>query len=283
MKGNRLIAPGTDGFRDRVFTVIFEHRTAAGRNFDIALMVAIFASMVAVMLESVASIRELYGFELRVAEWFFTILFAIEYVLRLVAVSRPLRYATSFFGVIDLLAVLPAFVALIFPGSQALSVVRGLRLLRAFRILKLARFVHEADTLLDALNASKPKILVFLGSVVTIVSILASVMYVVEGEEAGFTSIPRSMYWAIVTLTTVGYGDIAPKTVLGQTIAALVMVLGYAIIAVPTGIVSVNLSEASRRQRLQNWVPPEGCTGRCDGRHDADAAFCKHCGVELIR
>ncbi len=275
-----LAPPGKGGLRDTLFEVIFEHDTQAGRNFDIALLVAILGSMLAVMLESVASIRELYGEELRIVEWVLTALFTIEYVLRLVSVSRPVRYAASFFGIIDLLSVIPTFLALVVPGSQALAVVRGLRLLRVFRILKLARFVRESDTLLAALRGSQIKIMVFLGSVLTIVSILATIMYIVEGEEAGFTSIPRSMYWAIVTLTTVGYGDIAPKTVFGQTIAALVMILGYAIIAVPTGIVSVNLAEASKRAR-SDGVRPEPCTGVCNGRHDADANFCKHCGAKL--
>lgn len=276
-----LAPPGKGDARDQLFKIIFEHDTAAGRNFDIGLLLAILGSMLAVMLESVASIRSVYGFELRIAEWFFTVVFTIEYVLRLWSVSRPIRYATSFFGVIDLLSIIPTFLALVVPGSHALAVVRGLRLLRVFRILKLARFVRESDTLLAALRGSRIKILVFLGSVLTIVSVLATLMYIVEGEESGFTSIPRAMYWAIVTLTTVGYGDIAPKTVIGQTIAALVMILGYAIIAVPTGIVSVNLAEASKRERRRDWIRPEPCTGVCNERHDDDAVFCKHCGARL--
>lgn len=282
-KANVIAPVGKGDFRDTLYVVIFEHHTPAGRNFDIALLIAILGSVFVVMLESVASIRDAYGLELRVVEWVFTALFSVEYILRLLSVARPLCYVRSFFGVIDVLSVLPTFVALVIPGSQALTVVRALRLLRVFRILKLARFVREADTLLAALRASRVKILVFLGSILTVVSILASVMYLVEGEEAGFTSIPRAMYWAIVTMTTVGYGDIAPKTVLGQAIAALVMILGYSVLAVPTGIVSVSLSDASRRGslRLSDRVRPQPCTGECHDRFDDDARFCKHCGAEL--
>ncbi|MEO1174414.1 MAG: ion transporter [Myxococcota bacterium] len=270
---------GKGDIRDTLYVVIFEHDTRAGKAFDIALLIAILGSMLAVMLESVASIRENYGGALLVTEWIFTGMFTLEYALRLFSVSRPFRYATSFFGVIDLLSVLPTFLAFLVPGSQALTIVRALRLLRVFRVLKLARFVREADTLLNALKASRVKILVFLGFILTFISILASIMYLVEGEEGGFTSIPRAMYWAVVTMTTVGYGDIAPKTVIGQAIAALVMILGYGIIAVPTGIVSVSLNEVTKAA-FRRRAP--GCSEQCTDVHDVDAKFCKHCGATLL-
>lgn len=273
------LAPvGKGDFRDTLYHVIFEHDTRAGRVFDIGLFLAILGSVLAVTLESVTSIRENYGTALLVTEWIFTAMFTLEYMLRLIAVSRPLRYAASFFGIIDLLSVLPTFLAFVIPGSQALTIVRALRLLRIFRVLKLARFVREADTLIYALKASRVKILVFLGFILTFISILASIMYLVEGEEGGFTSIPRAMYWAVVTMTTVGYGDIAPKTVIGQAIAALVMILGYGIIAVPTGIVSVSLNQATRSTFRTR---PPGCTEECPEVHDIDAKFCKRCGVPL--
>lgn len=279
--GGSIEAVGKGDVRDTLYAVIFEHTTRAGRNFDVALLIAILGSVTVVILESVTSIREDYGLPLRVIEWSFTGLFCVEYVLRLLCVRHPWRYATSFFGTIDLLAVVPSFVAFVFPGSQALASVRAMRLLRVFRILKLARFVREADTLVSALRASQVKIFVFLGSVLTVVLVLASVMYVVEGEDAGFTSIPRSMYWAIVTMTTVGYGDIAPKTVVGQTIASLMMVLGYSILAVPTGIVSVNLSDAARKGARRTQLRPKSCTGECQDRFEDHARFCKFCGAHL--
>lgn len=276
---SRLAPVGKGGFRDRLYVVIFEHDTKAGQYFDIALLLAILGSMLAVMLESVRSIRESYGGALTATEWVFTTLFAFEYLLRLYSVNRPFRYATSFFGGIDLLSILPAFVAWVVPGTHTLSVVRALRLLRVFRILKLARFVREADTLLAALRASRVKIAVFLGFILTFVSILASLMYLVEGESAGFTSIPRAMYWAIVTMTTVGYGDIAPKTVVGQIIAAMVMILGYSIIAVPTGIVSVNMKNTepgSRSDRPDSDQRPSPGT-------ETQEQVCEYCGRAFER
>lgn len=227
------------------------------------------------MLESVAAIRREYGGVLRVVEWAITIAFTIEYVLRLVAVDRPWRHARSFFGVVDLLAIVPSYLALVVPEAQSLMVIRSLRLLRVFRILKLAQFLGEAQLLAQALRASRRKITVFLGSIVTIVVIVGALMYVIEGEEHGFTSIPTSMYWAIVTMTTVGYGDIAPRTPLGQLLAALLMILGYGIIAVPTGIVSVELANAGRAVSRQA-CPACGAEG-----HDVDATHCKYCGARL--
>jgi voltage-gated potassium channel len=262
-------------FRARLHEVIFEADTRAGKAFDIALMVVIFVSVVTVMLDSVSVIRQQHSRLLFGMEWFFTILFTIEYVLRLSCIGRPARYATSFFGVIDLLAILPTYLSLIFPGTQYLVVIRILRVLRVFRVLKLAQFIAEADTLLTALRASRHKIIVFIFTVFTLVVIFGSLMYLVEGESAGFTSIPRGIYWAVVTLTTVGYGDISPKSAVGQAIASIVMVLGFAIIAVPTGIVTAELVRADRP------VSTQACP-QCSGEgHAFGARYCKDCGAAL--
>lgn len=255
--------------------MIFEADTPAGRGFDIGLLVAILVSVVAVMLESVADIRREYGGGLRAVEWILTVLFTLEYGLRLLAVDHPWRYARSFLGLVDLLAVVPTYLALVVPEVHALMVIRAIRLLRVFRILKLSRFLGEAQLLLTALRASQRKITVFLGAIVTVVVIVGTLMYVIEGEAHGFTSIPTSMYWAVVTMTTVGYGDIAPRTALGQLLAALLMILGYGIIAVPTGIVSVELAHASRT------VSGQACPACGAEGHDADATHCKYCGAGL--
>jgi len=262
-------------WRERLHEVIFEADTPAGRFFDLALLVAIALSVAAVLLESVAAIREQYGPTLRIVEWALTIGFTVEYVLRLVAVDRPWRYAVSFYGIIDLLAILPTYLALLVPVTQPLMVIRGIRLLRVFRVLKAAQFLREAELLLTALRASRRKITVFLGGILTVALIMGTLMYVVEGEAHGFTSIPRSLYWAIVTMTTVGYGDIAPRTPLGQLLAAALMILGYSIIAVPTGIVSAELMQAARP------VSRQACPGCGAEGHDVDAAHCKYCGARL--
>lgn len=264
--------------RTRLYRVIFEAETPAGRAFDVALIWLIGASVLTVMLESVASIRQEHGALLRGLEWGFTALFTVEYLLRLSSVPRPLRYATSFFGVVDLVAVLPTYLGLFLPGSQALLSVRILRLLRVFRVLKLAQHVDEAGQLVRALRAARHKITVFLTAVMTLVVILGSLVYLVEGAENGFTSIPRSVYWAIVTITTVGYGDIAPQTTIGQILASVAMITGYAIIAVPTGIVTVELERASREAA----APTTRTCAQClhEG-HDADARHCKMCGATL--
>ncbi|AKF10427.1 ion transporter [Sandaracinus amylolyticus] len=268
--------PGGEGLRERAFEVVFESDTPAGRAFDTALLVAIFASVVAVLLESVPSFRARWGDALRASEWAFTILFAIEYVLRLAIVRQPLRYATSFFGLVDLLAILPTLVSLLVPGAQSLLVIRVVRLLRVFRVLKLASFTVEAAVLSRALRASRQKITVFIGAILSTVVIAGALMYLVEGDAAGFDSIPRGMYWAIVTLTTVGYGDISPRTPIGQAIASVLMIGGYGVIAVPTGIVSVELANATRA-----GLSPEACPGCGLEGHDADAGFCKRCGTRL--
>ena len=266
----------TPGWRQRLHEVIFEADTPAGKAFDVALLVAIVLSVVAVSLESVASIRARYGAPLRALEWVFTLLFTLEYGLRLLCVGKPLRYARSFFGLVDVLAIMPSYLSLVIAGTQSLIVIRALRLLRVFRVLKLAHFVGESRMLLTALRESSRKITVFLGTVLTLVVIIGSLMYLIEGEAHGFTSIPQSMYWAIVTLTTVGYGDIAPSTVVGKLLASMVMILGYGIIAVPTGIVTVELAQASRTA-----VSTQACQECGVEGHDADARFCKACGASL--
>ena len=264
------------GWRAKVHEVIFETDTPAGKLFDVALIITILISVVVVSLESVPEIRLRYGAELRAAEWVITILFTIEYILRLLCVERPLSYATSFFGIVDLLAILPTYISLLVPGTQALTVVRVLRLLRVFRVLKLVQYVSEARTLNSALKASWKKIFVFLFAVLMVVVIVGSLMYLIEGPGHGFDSIPRAIYWAVVTLTTVGYGDIAPGTPLGQFLAMCVMILGYGIIAVPTGIVTRELVRAD-----QGSFSGRSCQVCSAEGHDADASHCKYCGSEL--
>ena len=261
--------------RARAAEVIFGHDTRAGKAFDVALILAILASVCVVMLETVQSLHADLGPVLRAAEWFFTILFTLEYAARLWCAPRPGRYARSFFGVVDLVSILPTYLSLLLPGAQALLVVRSLRLLRVFRVLKLGEYTSEATSLRHALARSRQKITVFLAVVLTLVLVLGSLMYLVEGPANGFTSIPRSVYWAIVTLTTVGYGDITPHTVAGQVLASVVMILGYGIIAVPTGIVTVELGRGS-------GVSPARDCRRCGlAGHEVDARYCRRCGEAL--
>ena len=267
--------PPASGWRHRLHEIVFEADTPAGRIFDLALLTAILLSILTVVLESVPDIRRQHGGVLRAVEWTFTVLFTVEYIVRLISVTRPARYAVSFFGVVDLLAFLPGYLALVVPEAQSFMVIRAVRLLRVFRILKLGRFLEDADLLVRALKASRWKITVFFGSLVTIVLIMGTLMYLIEGEEHGFTSIPQGMYWAVVTMTTVGYGDVVPRTVLGRMLATLVMILGYAIIAVPTGIVSVELAQATHP------VTTQACLACGRQGHDADASHCKYCGSTL--
>jgi voltage-gated potassium channel len=264
-------------WRQRLHTVIFEADTRAGRAFDVALIVCILASIAVVMLESVATIGARWQRELFAAELVFTVLFTVEYALRLIALRQPLAYARSPLGIIDLLAIAPTWLSLVLPGAHFFLTVRVLRLLRIFRILKLREYLSEAAVITSALRASRRKIAVFLYSVMTLVVLIGAAMYMVEGPENGFTDIPISMYWAIVTLTTVGYGDLSPKTGLGKLLASVVMVLGYAIIAVPTGIVTSELT-ASRYRGGQSRQACPSC-GR-EG-HDDDAKHCKFCGSAL--
>jgi len=264
--------------RQKLHEIIFEADTRSGKIFDIVLLWAIFLSVIIVMMDSVETLSDQYKSAFFIAEWFFTILFTIEYVLRLLLVKQPLKYAFSFYGLVDLLSILPSYLGLWYGGSQELGVIRILRFLRIFRVLKLFSFLKEAQVVRDALRASRQKIIVFLFAVLAIVTVLGTVMYLIESPEDGFTSIPRSIYWAIVTLTTVGYGDIYPVTVLGQTLASIVMILGYAIIAVPTGIVTSELTSAKFKEVDMNTQVCQNCAA--EGHHD-DAKFCDQCGAEL--
>jgi voltage-gated potassium channel len=239
-------------------------------------LIAILASILAVMLESVARLREQAGPALHAAEWLFTLLFTAEYVARLVVVERPARYARSFFGLVDLASILPTYLSLLFPGSQSLLVIRGLRLLRIFRVFKLGRFLGEQNLLMTSLRRGSTKIYVFLATVLILDLILGAAMYVIEGPERGFTSIPVAMYWAIVTTTTVGYGDIAPATPLGQVLASVAMLLGYSILAVPTGIVTAEIVDAARLPQNSRTCPHCMSEG-----HLLQARFCRECGGRL--
>lgn len=263
--------------RQRLYEIVFEADTPAGKAFDVALLILITLSILVVMLESITSYRMAYGELFRQLEWIFTILFTIEYLLRLYVTKNARAYATSFFGVVDLLAILPTYLSLFAIGSQQLIIIRALRLIRIFRIFKLGHFLNEGNTIVRALRASRTKIAVFLTFVLLMVLIIGSVMYVVEGSvNEGFSDIPRSIYWAIVTLTTVGYGDITPITPVGQFLSAAVMILGYAIIAVPTGIVSAEMVSQGRKIHTTQVCPHCHREG-----HDVDAVFCKYCGGEL--
>jgi len=262
--------------RRRVHDIVFEADTHAGRIFDVVLLLSILASVAIVLIESVQDVQARYFRTLYLLEWFFTVLFTIEFGLRLYAVRRPWRYVRSFYGVVDLLAILPTYVSLLIPGAQALSVVRILRLLRVFRILKLASYLNESAELWRALILSRRKITIFLLTVSTIVVIVGSLMHLVEGPDSGFTDIPTSVYWAVVTLTTVGYGDIAPITPLGRFLAVLVMLMGYGVIAVPTGIVTAELSRGVRDPVTNTACADCGAEG-----HRPDAIFCRRCGAKL--
>ncbi len=263
--------------RERVHEVVFEADTFSGRAFDLLLLWSILLSTAVVLIESVGFYQERYGQILYYAEWTFTIGFTIEYLVRLWCVRSAIGYARSFYGIVDLLAILPTYLSLILPGAQPLMVVRALRLLRIFRILKMGHFVTQGESLIRALKASAVKITVFLFAVITFVLILGATMYLIEGQDnPGFDSIPKSMYWAVVTLTTVGYGDITPKSTLGQFFASLVMVTGYAIIAIPTGIVSVEIAKAVSAELTTQHCPTCSREG-----HDRDATHCKYCGAEL--
>ena len=261
--------------RERLHEVVFEADTPAGKAFDVVLLLLIVASVAAICVESVPEIGRRHGALLRSLEWVFTALFTLEYVVRLWCVRRPAAYARSFFGLIDLAAILPAYLTLVFVNAHSLATVRVLRLVRVFRILKLVQFLGEASVLRAALRASLPKITVFLLAVACMVVVIGSAMYVIEDGRNGFDSIPRSIYWAIVTLTTVGYGDIAPQTVLGQTTASFVMLLGYGILAVPTGIVSAEMVRRPPRLSTQHCAQC-GAEGHAD-----DAKFCRRCASVL--
>jgi len=275
--------PKNPGLRRTIFEIIFQHHTPAGKFFDVALLWAILLSVLVVMLESVSSLNSNYGNYFKIAEWVFTILFTLEYFLRIFSTLNPKKYIFSFFGLVDLLSILPAYIAIFFSGGQYFAVIRGLRLLRTFRILKMSQYLGEAEVLMRALKASRAKIIVFLFAVLSLVTIIGAIMHLLEGPESGFTSIPKSVYWAIVTLTTVGYGDIAPQSIAGQTLAAFVMIMGYAIIAVPTGIVSVEMSQAFNNKEEVNKDKISGCeeANHQKDAHEKDAKYCKYCGKIL--
>jgi voltage-gated potassium channel len=265
------------GWRSRLHEVIFESNTNAGKAFDITLLLCILASIAIVMFDSIDAWHERYGDIFYIIEWSFTILFTIEYILRLISVKQPLLYAFSFLGLIDLLSIVPMYLSLFFAGTQSLLVLRALRLLRIFRIFKLTHFLTEMNFLGAAIRSSMKKISIFMLVVFALVVILGSIMYLVEKEENGFTSIPDSIYWAIVTITTVGYGDIAPVTATGKFIASIIMLIGYGIIAVPTGIITSEMVNRGRERQSKHQACP-GC-GR-EG-HEANATYCKFCGEKL--
>ena len=261
--------------KDKLYKVIFKSDTPAGKGFDVLLIISILLSVIVVFLDSVEFYNNKYGNILYMMEWTFTILFTIEYFLRIYCIRKPVIYIKSFFGMIDLLSIIPTYISIFVPASRYLSVIRILRVLRIFRVLKLILYIGEANLLMDALVSSRRKITIFLFFIFTLVTIIGSVMYLVEGEANGFTSIPRSIYWAVVTITTVGYGDISPQTAIGQALASLAMIMGYATIAIPTGIISAEYS--NMKQKFNNIV----CSDCGNEDHEDDAKFCKTCGIVL--
>lgn len=265
--------------RELIYEIIFGSETKSGKRFDIVLLIVICISVLAVMLDSVSSIQAKYGKALFIIEWIVTILFTIEYVLRIYSARNQTKYVLSFYGIIDLLSILPTYLALFLAGAQYLVVIRILRILRVFRILKLARYLNASQLLVLSLKEARHKIVVFIEVVLTIVVVMGALMYLIEGPDHGFTSIPRGIYWAIVTLTTVGYGDISPDTTLGQFLASFIMILGYAIIAVPTGIISVEMAKVSQQYGLEK--AEKKCPDCHESGHDEDADYCKYCGKKL--
>lgn len=271
------VAPAaSSGWRARWFHIIFSHDDAPGRVFDLILIAAILSSIVITVLDTVADLHLHYARLFYVLEWVFTLIFTAEYVMRLLVIARPRRYALSFFGLIDLLAVLPTYLSLVFTGSQYLMVVRAVRILRIFRVLKLTRYVGEADMLWSTLMRARRKIFVFISTILTLVLIFGALMYLIEGPENGFSSIPRAMYWAVITMTTVGFGDITPHTTLGQILTSLIMLVGYSIIAVPTGIFAAELAAGIRDARQR-----QACAHCQMKGHQADAQYCRGCGAVL--
>ncbi|WP_461630543.1 ion transporter [Labilibaculum euxinus] len=262
--------------KDRLYEIIFEADTKSGKIFDIALLIVIILSILLVVLESVPSIERDYHDVLKLSEWLITGIFSLEYMLRIWIVQKPKAYIFSFYGIIDLLSVLPSYLGLVIVGTHGFMVIRALRLLRIFRILKLNRYIKEGAIIVRALRQSRIKISVFLFAVLTMVIIIGTIMYLIEGGENGFTSIPRGIYWAVVTLTTVGYGDISPTTSLGQFFASFVMIIGYAIIAVPTGIVTVELSKQNSKD-----ASTQVCPNCLADNHTEDALYCNQCGKKL--
>ncbi|MEZ9625034.1 ion transporter [Aliivibrio fischeri] len=262
--------------KHHLYTIIFGTHTKGGRRFDIALIILILLSQATLILDSISSVRLQYGEVLWKLEYLFTAIFTLEYVLRLYCSPRPSSYAKSFYGIIDLLAILPTYLALFFPSASYIAIIRLLRVMRIFRILKLVRYLQDSNILLRSLLMAKRKILIFFSTVAILVSVFGSLMFVIEGPENGFTSIPQSIYWAIVTITTVGYGDLVPHTPLGKAIASLTMLLGYSILAVPTGIITAELN-----QEMNTHRDLVRCPNCLKGGHESDAIHCKHCGSRL--
>jgi voltage-gated potassium channel len=262
--------------------IIFESDTPAGKRFDIALLVTILFSVLVVMLDSIPAVKASIGAFLKVIEWIVTGLFTLEYLLRVWTIGRPIKYITSFYGIVDLVAVLPTYLSLILAGSQYLIIIRFIRMLRIFRVLKLGRFLAASNVLVIAMKESRHKIIVFLEVILTIVVIVGAFMYLIEGPESGFTSIPVSIYWAIVTITTVGYGDISPVTPVGQIIASVIMIIGYAIIAVPTGIITMEMSKAQQVQKKQAAFEVF-CWSCGETSHEQGSSYCRKCGAKLSK
>jgi len=261
--------------KKKLYEIIFEADTFAGKLFDIILLIVIIFSISLVMLESIDSINAKYNSLFNYSEWIITTLFSIEYIARIWLLKKPFKYIFSFYGIIDFLSIIPSFLAIFYIGANSLSVIRGLRLLRVFRILKLSRYSSEGKILIDALVESRQKLSVFLFGVLIVVILIGAIMYIVEGPENGFTSIPESIYWAIVTITTVGYGDMAPHTYLGKFISSALMLFGFAIIAIPTGIVTVNIRKKNKK------ITTQVCPNCLAEGHDPDSVYCKYCGEKL--
>jgi len=273
---SKILKKIPENWRDQLYGIIFKSDTFYGKRFDFVLLVMILMSVAVVMLESVKKFSADYGSLFSTFEWFFSILFTVEYIARIVAARKPLRYIFSFMGIIDLISLSPVYISIFFDGAHYLFVIRTIRLLRVFRIMKLVRYVKEADMLFRALKESRYKITVFLGAVLSTVTIMGTMMYMIEGEANGFTSIPKSIYWSIVTLTTVGYGDIAPQTIIGQTISSIIMITGYAIIAVPTGIVTAEMTS-----QLTKGKSSRKCCKCENSEVDENAVYCKMCGSKI--
>ncbi len=265
-----------ENLKHQLYVIIFGTHTKAGKIFDIALIIAIFTSLTVLVLGSIPSISERWSNELKLIEYGFTALFTIEYLIRLYCSPKPSAYAKSFYGIIDLVAILPTYLVILFPSASFMGVIRTLRIMRIFRILKLVRYLQDSNMLLRSLLGARRKIIIFFSTVAILVTILGSFIFVIEGPEHGFTSIPQSIYWAIVTITTVGYGDVVPQTTLGKGVAALTMLLGYSILAVPTGIITAELHQEMNAHRALVKCPNCSLSG-----HESDALFCKHCGGEL--
>ena len=274
---NFHLTPGAEGLRTRLFHIIFESDTPGAKAFDIALIVAILMSVAIIMLGSIETYAERYGDLFFYLEWVFTLLFSIELILRIYCLEKPTLYLRSFYGIVDLIAILPIWLVLLVPGAHGLVIVRLLRVLRIFRILRLMEFVGEARLLMDALKRSMRQILLFFSAILMVITLFAALMYTIESSEAGFTSIPMSMYWAIVSMTTVGYGDIVPATALGKSITVVLMLLGYSIIAVPTGVFSAQVIRSIREERYSE----EACPGCGHERHEKRARYCLRCGTWL--